>query len=75
MKAKVSATLDEELLAFVDRLPGATRSEKLERALRSYRRAWDDAQLRRQLAETADDGDDAERAAWEATCAEAMFQP
>ena len=50
MKAKVSLTLDDALVAFVDSQPGATRSEKVEAALRRYRDAWRDMKLREELA-------------------------
>jgi hypothetical protein len=50
MKAKVSLTLDDVLVAFVDSQPGATRSEKVETALRRYRDAWRDMKLREELA-------------------------
>jgi len=50
MKAKLSATIDESLLTFLDSLPGKTRSAKLEHALISFRRIEDDRQLRKELA-------------------------
>ena len=37
MKAKLSLTLDEALVAFVDAEPAATRSEKIESVLRRDR--------------------------------------
>ena len=65
MKAKLSLTLDESLVAFVDSEPGESRSEKIEAMLRRYREARQDASLRRELAEfDASSEDDAESAAW-----------
>ena len=46
MKAKLSLTLDEGLVAFVDKEPGATRSEKIESVLRRYRDVQRDLRLR-----------------------------
>ena len=75
MKAKVSLTLDESLVAFVDSQPGATRSEKIERALCRYRDAWDDMQLRRALAgHDGNDDEAAEEAAWRGVMQEAMWR-
>jgi hypothetical protein len=65
MKSKLSVTLDETLVAFVDTEPGETRSEKLESIVRRYRDARRDASLRRELAAfNASADDDAESAAW-----------
>jgi len=65
MKAKLSLTLDESLVAFVDAEPGESRSEKIESMLRRYRDAQRDAALRRELAAfNAIADDDAESAAW-----------
>ena len=65
MKAKLSLTLDEALVEFVDSEPGESRSEKIEGMLRRYREARQDACLRRELAAfNASSGDDAESAAW-----------
>ena len=65
MKAKLSLTLDESLVAFVDSEPGESRSEKIEGMLRRYREARQDASLRRELAAFgASSDDDAESAAW-----------
>ena len=50
MKAKVSLTLDDALVDFVDSQLGVTRSQKVEAALRRYRDAWRDRQLREELA-------------------------
>ena len=76
MKTKISATMDAELARFVDALPGETRSDKLELIVRDYRRAWLDAQLRRELAAgQVDAADDADARAWQHVMAEAMWQP
>lgn len=50
MKTKLSLTLDESLVSFVDTQDGASRSEKIEFIVRRYRDARRDAELRRQLA-------------------------
>lgn len=65
MKAKLSLTLDQSLVAFVDSEPGESRSEKIEGMLRRYREARQDAGLRRELAAfNGSPEDDAESAAW-----------
>jgi len=75
MKAKVSLTLDDSLVDFVDRQPGATRSQKVEAALRRYRDAWRDIQLREQLAATeSPEEEDAETVAWRGVMQEAMWR-
>ena len=75
MKAKVSATVDESLLAFLDSLPGKTRSEKLEQVLRAFKRREEDRRLREELAAYVEDDEERlEREAWERTTAEAMWR-
>jgi hypothetical protein len=65
MKTKISAPMDDELARFVDALLGITRSDKLELIDRDYRRAWLDAQLRRELlAAQGEPADDVEDRAW-----------
>ena len=65
MKTKLSVTLDESLVDFVDSEIGATRSEKLETIVRRYREARRNAELRRELAAFAPAQDDqAEADAW-----------
>ncbi|MGE0392389.1 MAG: hypothetical protein AB7I25_03865 [Vicinamibacterales bacterium] len=65
MKTKLSLTLDEDLVAFVDGEPGATRSEKIESMLRRYRAAQRDLLLREELrAFGASSEDDREHDAW-----------
>lgn len=74
MKRKISATVDESLLEFLDSLPGRTRSEKLERVLARFERMVDDKRLREQLAGHQEDEDERrERDAWERTFDEAMW--
>lgn len=73
MKAKLSLTLDEALVAFVDTEPGATRSEKIESVLRRYRDVRRDLRLREELTafgETADDRVEAD--AWRRIMQEAQ---
>ncbi len=74
MKGKISATVDRTLLDFLDSLPGGSRSEKLELALRRVKRLEEEKQLRKQLiAYREGDDEQAEREAWERTVAEAMW--
>ncbi len=74
MKAKLSLTLDEDLVAFVDREPGATRSEKIESMLRRYRSAQRDVLLREELRAFGASGADAdEHEAWTHVMQEAMW--
>lgn len=73
MKAKLSLTLDEDLVAFVDREPGATRSEKIESMLRRYRAVQEDSLLREELrAFGASDHDD-DHDGWVRTMQEGMW--
>jgi metal-responsive CopG/Arc/MetJ family transcriptional regulator len=75
LKAKLSLTLDETLLAFVDAEPGATRSEKIESMLRRYRAVRRDMRLREALAASIDNADDqAETEAWRRVMQEAMWR-
>lgn len=68
MKHKLSLTVEQPLVRFLDSLPGASRSAKLERVVRAYQRASREAALRRALAGAgADDGGRAEREAWRRT--------
>ena len=75
MKTKVSLTLDESLLTFVDSESGASRSEKIETIVRRYRDARRDAELRRQLAAFNDaaSDDDAESDAWRRVMEDAQW--
>ena len=74
MKAKLSATVEEPLIEFLDSLPGSTRSEKLEIVLSRYKKLQEELQLRDQLAVYYEDEDERrEREAWEMNVAEAMW--
>ena len=65
MKAKLSVTLDESLVSFVDGEPGASRSDKIQSILRRYRDVLRDVQLRKELAAFNQSGEDAaESDAW-----------
>jgi hypothetical protein len=75
MKAKISLTLDEALLAFVDSQPGETRSQKIEKALQQYRDAWHELRLREELvAHDSEEDDAAESSAWRRVMQEAMWK-
>lgn len=74
MKAKLSATVEPELLEFLDSLPGETRSEKLERVLEKFRQLQEESRLRAELGDHDEaDEERLEREAWERTVAEAMW--
>jgi hypothetical protein len=74
LKGKLSATVEEPLLAFLDSLPGRSRSEKLERVLERFKRLVDDKRLREQLAGYREEEDERrEQEAWERTFDEAMW--
>jgi metal-responsive CopG/Arc/MetJ family transcriptional regulator len=75
VKAKLSLTLDDALVEFIDAEPGANRSEKVESVLRRYRDVRRDLKLREELAtfsETADDRSETE--AWHSVMQEAMWR-
>jgi len=74
MKGKLSATVEEPLLEFLDSLPGKTRSEKLERILKKFRELEEERLLRHQLSAAREDDEEAEREAWEQTVSEAMWK-
>lgn len=74
MKGKLSATVAEPLLEFLDSLPGKTRSEKLERVLERFKQIEQEKLLRKQLSAYREDADEQmEREQWERTVAEAMW--
>ena len=74
MKGKLSATVDEPLLEFLDSLPGKTRSEKLGLILTKFREIEEERRLRHQLSELSEDEDEEwEREVWEQTVSEAMW--
>lgn len=49
MKEKISATIDERLLEYLDSLPGKNRSRRLEHVLRTFKEYEEDRQLRQEL--------------------------
>ncbi|HEY2934824.1 MAG TPA: hypothetical protein VGK99_24070 [Acidobacteriota bacterium] len=74
MKGKLSATIAEPLLDFLDSLPGETRSEKLERILEKFKKLEEEKKLRKQLDVYRESEDEQiEREVWERTVAEAMW--
>ncbi len=74
MKSKISVTMDESLIKFLDSLPGRSRSEKIEGAVRKIKKMADERDLRIQLgAYREDDEERMERELWESTVAEAMW--
>ncbi len=74
MKGKLSATVEQPLLDFLDSLPGRTRSEKLERVLEKVRELERDRELRRQLGQVYEEDDERlESEIWERTVSEAMW--
>ncbi len=50
MKEKLSVTVEQPLVQFLDSLPGHSRSDKLERVLRRFKEVSGDLALRRALA-------------------------
>ncbi len=75
MKSKLSLTLDEGLVAFVDREPGATRSEKIESVLRRFRDVQRDLLLREELrAFGTTDDDNREHDVWVRMMQEGMWK-
>jgi hypothetical protein len=65
LKEKLSVTLDPSLVKFLDRLPGASRSAKLEKVLLHFKAVKADLALRKALA-AAHEGEveRSEREAW-----------
>lgn len=75
MKGKLSATVEQPLLDYLDSLPGETRSEKLERVLSRDKKLREELELREQLAAYYEDEDERrDREAWELTVAEAQWR-
>lgn len=65
MKEKLSVTLDAPLVRFLDKLPGESRSEKLERVLRRFKEVAEDLALRRALVkQRASEAERVEHDAW-----------
>jgi len=58
MKEKLSVTMDQPLVRFLDSLPGQSRSEKLERVLRRFQEVSEDLALRRALAKHTEPEDE-----------------
>ncbi len=74
MKSKISLTMDRSLLEFLDSLPGESRSEKIESAVRKLKKMVEEKELRVQLGGyREDEAERVERELWESTIAEAMW--
>jgi hypothetical protein len=74
VKNKISVTIDQSLLEFLDSLPGDSRSEKIEGAVRKIKKVAEEKELRVQLGGyEEDDAEQTERELWENTIAEAMW--
>ena len=75
MKGKLSATVEQPLIDYLDSLPGETRSEKLERVLRRYKKLQEELDLREQLSAYYEDEEERQdRDAWELTVAESQWR-
>jgi hypothetical protein len=75
MKAKLSATVEQPLIDYLDSLPGETRSEKLERVLSRHKKLQEELDLREELAVFYEDEDERrDREAWELTVAESQWR-
>ena len=75
MKTKLSATVEEPLVEFLDSLPGKTRSEKLEFVLARYQKLQEELDLRDELAVYYEDEPERrDREAWELTVAESQWR-
>lgn len=75
MKTKLSATVEEPLVEFLDSLPGRTRSEKLEFVLARYRKLQEELDLREQLVVYyEDEAERREREDWELIVAESQWR-
>ncbi len=74
MKAKLSTTIEEPLIDFIDSLPGQSRSEKLEHILKKFLKLEEEKRLRKELSGCKEvDDERIEREAWESTMEEAMW--
>lgn len=74
MKSKISVTMEQSLLEFLDSLPGDSRSEKIEGAVLKIKKVAEEKDLRVQLGGyREDDVERVERELWESTIAEAMW--
>jgi hypothetical protein len=66
--------MDRSLLEFLDSLPGDSRSQKIEGAVRKIKKVAEEKDLRIQLGGyREDDPERVERELWESTIAEAMW--
>lgn len=75
VKVKLSATVEQPLIEFLDSLPGETRSQKLELVLSRYRRLYEELELRGQLAAYYEDEEERrDRESWELTVAESQWR-
>jgi len=75
MKGKLSATVEQPLLDYLDSQPGETRSEKLERVLERYKALQEELDLREQLAAYYEDEDERrDRETWELTVAASQWR-
>lgn len=65
MKDKLSVTVEQPLVRFLDSLPGGSRSAKIEHVISRYRLASQEAALRRALAGAREgEAERSEREAW-----------
>ncbi len=75
MKGKLSATVEEPLIEFLDSLPGKTRSEKLEFVISRYQALQEELDLRKKLAVYYEDDEErCDRESWELTVAESQWR-
>lgn len=75
MKGKLSVTVEEPLLKFLDSIPGKTRSAKLEHLLKIFKEIEEEKRLRKQLGQYHEDNEESiEREAWERTMEEVMWK-
>jgi len=65
MKEKLSVTVEQPLVQFLDSLPGHSRSEKLEKVLRRFKEVSEDLELRHALSrQSPPPNDREEHEAW-----------
>ncbi len=75
MKGKLSATVEEPLIEFLDSLPGKTRSEKLGFVISRYQELQEELDLREKLAAYYEDEEERrDREVWELTVAESQWR-
>jgi len=68
MKEKLSVTVEQTLVQFLDSLPGQSRSEKLEKVLRRFKEVSEDLELRHALSpQRPSPNDREEHEAWART--------